>query len=557
MTNIQIFARLTESGILYGAAEKVQAVWEPGMVLLTPAIPSDTAYAAMQRLPSRRLPVPRMFPADKALLFQMKAVARCFGLAFPQFPRLPAAAPERPPMEPGLAETVCTLAAGRLQPDIHLVTAAREQGFWPEDVRFALDAQLAEGSMHAWPGICENTWGERVCQRCRSERIAERFCVHCGRPDCPICLSCEPMGVIRGCTRLVAKAAAPGEPRPVSLQLEFSLTEAQRRASDEVQRFLAGDARETLVWAACGAGKTEVVFAAIQQELSDGGSVLFAVPRRDVVRELGERLRQSFPDADLSVHYGGQPKEPVGQLVAATTHQVLRFYRRFDLVILDEVDAFPYAGSTMLRHGMRQARQPAGRLIEMTATPQRIPRSPITIPARHHGHPLPEPDFLKARLPAPESLTGEGLPQALVDVLENGQWLVFVPTVAAAKPVARALEQRRERRVAYSYAADPARDEKRSQLDAGLLDILVATSIMERGVTIPGIQVVVLYCDHALFDSRSLIQMAGRVGRRAEAPTGTVLFCGGTRTQAMRQAAQRIAYLNEEASRHGLLGQSV
>ncbi len=554
VTNIQIFARMTDEGILYGAAEKVQGVWEPGMVVVTPPLPSDTAYTALKRLPRRRLPVPSFLPADKVLLFQIKAAVRCLGMAFPQFPRVPTGITERPPTEPGLSETICRLAAGRLQPDIHLVTAAREEGFWPEDVRLALDAQLIQGNVQGWPGISENVWGERVCQRCRSEDIEERPCVHCGRNDCPLCRSCESMGSIRGCTRLVARAGSRTEPQNISYQLDFALTQAQQHAADEVKRFLASGRAEALVWAACGAGKTEVVFPAIQTTLSAGGSVLFAVPRRDVVRELGERLRQSFGDANLSVHYGGQPKEPVGQLVAATTHQVLRFYQRFDLVILDEVDAFPYAGSTMLRHGIRQALKPSGQLIEMTATPQRVSRSPITIPARHHGHPLPEPEFLQARLPAPKALTGCALPPTLVEFLQEGQWLVFVPTVAAAKPAAQALKQCLSRHVAYSYAADPARDEKRSQLDVGSLDILVATSIMERGVTIPGIQVAVLYCDHALFDSRSLIQMAGRVGRKAEAPTGSVLFCGATRTQAMRQAAQRIAFLNEEASRHGLLG---
>ena len=99
------------------------------------------------------------------------------------------------------------------------------------------------------------------------------------------------------------------------------------------------------MWAVCGAGKTEMCFAAVAAELARGGRVLFAVPRRDVVRELGPRLRAAFPHVQLQVLHGGAdravlPVLPPGSVTVATTHQVLRYDRAFDLVILDEVDAF-------------------------------------------------------------------------------------------------------------------------------------------------------------------------------------------------------------------------
>lgn len=82
---------------------------------------------------------------------------------------------------------------------------------------------------------------------------------------------------------------------------------------------------------------------------------------------------------------------------------------------------------------------------------------------------------------------------------------------------------------------------------------MVATSIMERGVTLANVQVMVLYCDHVIFDANSLIQMAGRVGRKAEHPTGEVWFVGARITEAMREALERIRYLNRQARKLGLL----
>ena len=50
----------------------------------------------------------------------------------------------------------------------------------------------------------------------------------------------------------------------------------------------------TLIYAVCGAGKTELVFRVIEYALSLSQHVGFAIPRRDVVIELRNRLASSF-----------------------------------------------------------------------------------------------------------------------------------------------------------------------------------------------------------------------------------------------------------------------
>lgn len=39
----------------------------------------------------------------------------------------------------------------------------------------------------------------------------------------------------------------------------------------------------------------------------------------------------------------------------ATTHQLLKFYHAFDLLIVDEVDAFPYVDNSMLYYAVKNS----------------------------------------------------------------------------------------------------------------------------------------------------------------------------------------------------------
>jgi len=94
---------------------------------------------------------------------------------------------------------------------------------------------------------------------------------------------------------------------------------------------------------ATGAGKTEMLFPLIEDAIWRGESVLIATPRKDVVKELEPRLRKAFPHAPPVALYGGsEAKWESGPVMLATTHQLLRFRHFFDLVVIDELDAFPY-----------------------------------------------------------------------------------------------------------------------------------------------------------------------------------------------------------------------
>ena len=123
----------------------------------------------------------------------------------------------------------------------------------------------------------------------------------------------------------------------------------------------------TLIYAVCGAGKTELVFRAIEYALSLSQHVGFAIPRRDVVIELRNRLASSFSNNKVIALYGGNTKEKEGDIIVLTTHQLYRYNHYFDLLILDEIDAFPYRDNDVL-HALF-LRSIKGNYCLMSATP--------------------------------------------------------------------------------------------------------------------------------------------------------------------------------------------
>ncbi|MGB9791654.1 MAG: DEAD/DEAH box helicase [Thermacetogeniaceae bacterium] len=362
-------------------------------------------------------------------------------------------------------------------------------------------------------------------------------------------------------------------------RFDLKLTPAQERAAEALLRFAEDSpaGSSCLVWAACGAGKTEVSFPLIGYALGFGEKVLFATPRRDVVLEIAPRLEKAFGSKRVLALYGGcGNRAGDAPVVVATAHQALRFYRCFDLVVLDECDAYPYPESRMLHFAVRKAMHPEGKLVYLTATPARWMFEDkgkrlvdiIKIPARPHGFPLPEPRFLKVS-PVKTTRYGIELHEEVLGVLaailekHGGKVFVFVPTVELTRAVGKALRSAagkpplaglQPERIQWSHASDLQRDKKKDGFLRGEFAVFITTTIMERGVTVPGVHVIVLEADRSsVFDRAALVQMAGRCGRSPEYPTGEVWFVARSVTREMEEALMEIRSFNKEAFEEGYL----
>jgi competence protein ComFA len=347
-----------------------------------------------------------------------------------------------------------------------------------------------------------------------------------------------------------------------------TLSESQQYASFQVTEAMEQN-RELLVWAVCGAGKTEILFEGIGVALKQGKNVCLTAPRTDVIHELTPRLKAVFPCTAIASLYGGsEERQQKAQLVIATTHQLFRFKDCFDVIIIDEVDAFPYSYDKSLSFAVKKARKQESSLIYVTATPEfdlkkRVKRGElpsVRIPARFHRHPLPVPIFTWCGN-WQKKLHKERLPTELTGWLEKirqsqQQVFLFAPEVAILEKVV-ALLSKQDVQITGVHANDPDRKEKVTAFRNGEIPILVTTTILERGVTVPNVAVAVLGSESPIFTENALVQIAGRAGRSSLHPTGEVAFFHYGKTEAMLQAVSHIKEMNSLAKQQGLLRESI
>ena len=80
--------------------------------------------------------------------------------------------------------------------------------------------------------------------------------------------------------------------------LEFELSKRQKEISLKLVENYKSHVN-SYVSVVCGGGKTELVFEVIRYALSNGHRVCFCVPRKELVRELYERIQLSFSDVEI------------------------------------------------------------------------------------------------------------------------------------------------------------------------------------------------------------------------------------------------------------------
>ncbi len=410
--------------------------------------------------------------------------------------------------------------------------------------------------------------GKIVCNRCGNQNIEEFAvgpCIICQK-NCHYCLRCLNMGKVKECCVLVAvEEQTPAFPsHSVQLYYKHTMSKEQEKLSKELVEITD---KEHLVWAVTGAGKTEMIFELIKSVLEVGGRVGLAAPRIDVCNELAPRIKEAFPLEEVAVLHGlteeSYKRTPI---TIATTHQMLRFYHAFDVLIVDEVDAFPYSNSDMLQFAVHRAVKPTGRLVFMTATPSKLELYNIQhhqlsyslLPARFHRHPLVVPIFNELRN-WDRALEKKKIPQELYSWMkkrleEKTPFLVFVSTIRQIPAVEEMMSQAfPNARFSSVSSQEKQRQERIQQMRDGTLDFLISTTILERGVTFYGIDVAVIEAQEEIFTREVLVQIAGRVGRSVDHPGGEVVYFYEGISRAMKQAKKEIESLNEEARKRGLI----
>ncbi len=332
----------------------------------------------------------------------------------------------------------------------------------------------------------------------------------------------------------------------VSLHLKYSLSQKQ----DEISKQLLENYKNhinSLVNAVCGAGKTEIVFRVISYALSHGKRVGFAIPRRDVVIELYVRLKNVFHENEVVAVYGGSTSRLEGDIVVLTTHQLYRYEKYFDLLILDEIDAFPFKGNNVLYQMFHNAAKDVTILMSATPSEEVLKeyksegKMMLELNSRFHKYPLPVPEFVTLLPYFKERF----VIKTLKEFIKNKKpTLVFAPTIDECETLFEKIKQRVSDGF-YVHSRLSNRSEIINKFRKYKYKFLVTTAVLERGVTLKDLQVIVFNADNHLYDEHALVQIAGRVGRKSDAPEGRVIFVSTKVTEEMEKARDTIKSKNQ------------
>lgn len=323
--------------------------------------------------------------------------------------------------------------------------------------------------------------------------------------------------------------------KKIHANLSYSLTTTQKKASDEI---LSGIKRKEniIVNAVCGAGKTELVYQSMEYLFNQNKTVGFAIPRKDVVIEIYNRLKKDYPTLKITCVYGGHHTQLNGQLVVLTTHQLFRYPSYFDLLILDEADAFPYYQNKFLETFLNQSVK--GSIIYLSATMpkdiQKMGTRIVYVNRRFHQYPLPIPQFIPYHFFNKLQTLKNCIHQF---VLKKLPCLIFVPTIDCGKKLEKKLH------IPFVFSKKKGKEQVIDDFKQKKISCLLTTSILERGITIENVQVIVYEADHHLFNQSTLIQISGRVGRKKNFPNGNVFFLAFHKSAEIKQCIQ---YLKEK-----------
>ena len=394
---------------------------------------------------------------------------------------------------------------------------------------------------------------QQYCQRCGSQ-IEEEWHLPVGAFYCRECLI---MKRIRSDQKLYY---FPQECFPKQNVLKWSgqLTPFQERVSQGLLQ--AVDKREaTLVHAVTGAGKTEMIYQVVAKVIDQGGAVCLASPRIDVCLELHKRLQNDFA-CEIALLHGESDPYFRTPLVVATTHQLLKFYQAFDLLIVDEVDAFPYVDNPVLYHAVNNCVKETGLRIFLTATStdeldRKVKQGELkrlSLPRRFHGNPLivPKPIWLSH---FNRYLEKNGLPPKLKLYIEKQRktaypLLIFASEIKKGEKLKEILQEKfPNEKIGFVSSITEDRLEQVQAFRDGELTILISTTILERGVTFPRVDVFVVEANHQLFTKSSLVQIGGRVGRSMDRPTGELIFFHDGLNLSIKKAIKEIKQMNQEA----------
>ena len=302
--------------------------------------------------------------------------------------------------------------------------------------------------------------------------------------------------------------------------LPFTCTQEQRQVVLDIKDDMARpEATRRMLQADVGCGKSAPIQVAAVATVDAGGRAAILLPNLPIAEQMHREIQQSWPDIGARLVTGDSDAaglEKAGLLVG-TTALLSRKVGRFDLVVVDEEHKFA-------NHQREKLAQSGAHMVSSTATC--IPRSlalvrygamAVSVISKQHVE-----KNVVTRLWS-QAQRRELMVAQRATVAEGHQLLVVYPMREAGGEVDELLSievasKAWERmfpgqvRVLTGDDDDTTKARVLEDMREGRAQILVATTVVETGVTLPGLRRITIVAPerHAL---NSLHQLRGRVAR--------------------------------------------
>lgn len=326
-------------------------------------------------------------------------------------------------------------------------------------------------------------------------------------------------------------------------QLNFQLSAQQVQASQALLHHYKNK-QNTIINAVCGAGKTEMLLEVLKYALNKGHQIGLACPRKALLGDLYKRISEYF-NHHFSIITGDLRKDFGTNLTFLTCHQLKSYPQYFDLLIIDEVDAFPFVDNYQLESDALQASR---YFIYLSATlplkyyklAQENNYHLINIFTRYHAKPIPVPKIkvvkqgfmiIKTLLIAHHSLK---------------PLLIYVPSIKQGQQLYKIMRLL-FKKVIFTYAKN-TNHKLLQQIKNNEYNIIISTMVLERGITIEQVNVIVFNANHPVYSNASLIQISGRVGRSALYHQGTIIYLCYQRETKLQMSIDLIIESNEQSN---------
>lgn len=377
------------------------------------------------------------------------------------------------------------------------------------------------------------------CHRCMGDNLSVSETNHV---YCEECSKNRPINDLLYITRYVRKRVNKNH----KLKLNFTLTKSQMNGQTFIEKcYING--KNGFIHAVCGAGKTEMCLSTIMMALNSVKSICFVIPRVEIIKQLVVRFKEYLPKTNVCGLYGDSVFDESADLFVSTPQQMIRFYKEFDLMMIDEVDAFPMYKNPYLDRLIDKARSDKCVTIYISATmPYEYQRAIdkkileyCLIPERFHHKDLVLPFFKKYSYLLSDKLTKEIMNYTHMEQ----RLLVFFPSIGL---MSRFFYYLQHKGLKLGMISSKTLHKKSVIRDFNhhKFKVLLTTTILERGVTFKNTDVFVMESDHSVFDKDTLIQISGRVGRDLKYYRGMLVYYSRYITKAMVDSKEEIKKMN-------------